>query len=37
MECKMCKWPLSEQYIRYRDVEGYPYCQGCYIIIGGRI
>ena len=37
MECKLCKWALAPEYIKYRDIEGNPYCQQCYIVIGGQI
>jgi len=35
MNCSMCKWSLSEGYIKYKDTNGNPYCQQCYVEIGG--
>ena len=37
MNCRLCQCQLAEQYIRYRDIEGNPYCQQCYTVIGGQI
>ena len=37
MKCKLCKWNLNPRYAKYKDVVGNPYCQQCYIVIGGTI
>ena len=37
MKCNLCKWKLTPKYVRYRDVNGNPYCRECYIQIGGII
>ncbi len=37
MVCKLCKCPLDSRYVRYRDIEGNPYCQQCYLVIGGVV
>ena len=36
MNCSMCKWKLTELYVKYHDVKGNPYCIQCYIEIGGN-
>mgnify|MGYP003117806925 FL=1 len=37
MNCGLCKCRLDERYIRYKDMNGNPYCQQCYQVIGGQI
>jgi len=37
MNCTLCKWKLHPEYIKYKDVEAQPYCQQCYIQIGGVV
>ena len=37
MNCGLCKWELAPEYVRYKDINGNPYCQECYKIIGGQI
>jgi len=37
MNCRLCKWELNSKYIKYKDIEGNPYCQQCYLVIGGKI
>jgi hypothetical protein len=37
MKCRLCQWPLAVEYIKYKDIEGNPYCQECYKVIGGQI
>jgi formylmethanofuran dehydrogenase subunit E len=34
--CNTCKHRLAFEYVRYRDTNGKPYCQECYIGIGGK-
>jgi len=31
MNCNICKWPLKEEYIKYKDTAGNPYCYMCYM------
>ena len=37
MECTLCKFQLDPRYAKYKDITGQPYCQQCYIVIGGQI
>ena len=37
IRCTMCKFELDSRYLKYRDTTGNPYCQNCYVIIGGQI
>jgi|AACY02.13.fsa_nt_gi hypothetical protein len=37
MKCRLCQWALEPKYIKYRDIDGNPYCQQCYTVIGGQI
>lgn len=37
LNCGLCKWQLAPEYVRYRDINGNPYCQECYKVIGGQI
>jgi len=37
MNCRLCQCQLTPKYIKYRDIEGNPYCQQCYTVIGGQI
>ena len=37
MQCGLCKCNLHPKYIRYKDINGNPYCQQCYTVIGGQI
>ena len=37
MNCSLCKWELAVEYIKYKDTNGSPYCQQCYITIGGVV
>ena len=37
MNCGLCKCQLDSRYVRYRDINGNPYCQQCYTVIGGQI
>ena len=37
MNCRLCQCQLMAKYIKYRDIEGNPYCQQCYTVIGGQI
>lgn len=33
--CNTCKHRLAFEYVKYRDTNGNPYCQMCYLQIGG--
>ena len=37
MICTICKFKLDPRYVKYKDTASQPYCQNCYVIIGGRI
>ena len=37
IRCTMCKFKLDPRYVRYKDTAEQPYCQNCYVIIGGNI
>ena len=37
MRCTICKFILDPRYVRYKDTAGQPYCQDCYIVIGGHL
>jgi len=35
MNCNQCRCRLALEYVKYKDTEGNPYCQICYVRIGG--
>ena len=35
--CNTCRCKLALKYVRYKDTNGSPYCQQCYITIGGIV